>query len=132
VKLYYDVTEHIQRYLVTRDSQSLHEAIGLLALERRDPTLQESILTLDNISAKQAEMTIAKEGYLRISTSEITNSGHVEQDKYIRVVDKTGIDEKTGEINGTTAIVLKVGLITDEFLLLVPYTPGGDTDGTID
>ena len=134
MKLYYDVAEAIQRYLVTRDTIHLHAAMGILAEEQRNPELQESILTLDNISIKAVEHTIATEGYLRISTGEITNSEGIPvlQDKYIRLVDKTAeYDTDTGMLT-STAIVLKVAIITDDFLLLVPYTPGSLAEGSID
>lgn len=124
MKIYYATTEAIQRYLVTAEPQYLHQAIAGLSAELRDPELQDTLLTLDNISAAEAEFTIARDGYLRISTTEITNNGHVALDRYIRVVDKVG--------SGTTAIVLKVAAITDDFLLLVPYTPGGGTNGPED
>jgi hypothetical protein len=120
MKLYYEVTDAIQRYLVTGAVEHLYKASQLIQSELTDPQLQSSVLTLDTISTQQAVALIAAKGYLRMSTSGVTNDGPVYLDKYIRVVDKTPSE---------AALVLNVASITEDYLVLVPYSPGVTTDG---
>jgi len=126
MKLHFEVSAALNAYFVTRDEAHLHQAMADIQAEIDDPVLQESILTLDNLTAKQIEKIIGEVGYLRISTQEVTNSEGipVETDKYIRVM-YLGADDQA-------SIILKVAAITNDFLVLVPYTPGSGLDGSLE
>ena len=126
MRLHFEVSAALNAYFVTRDEAHLYQAIANIQAEIANPVLQESVLTLDNMTAKQIEQIIGEVGYLRISTQDVTNSAGipVEVDKYIRVM-YLGADEQT-------SIILKVAIITDDSLVLVPYAPGSGLDGSLE
>ena len=118
MKVYYDLLERVQEYLVSRDPKALISARDIIEDEINSPQLQESILTLDVLSTKAAAKSLQEDGFLRLTHTQVTNTPgvEVELDKYIRLI---GSDAEEN-----VATIVKVAAL-EPYIILVPYTPSG-------
>ena len=112
MNLYYETKAALQRYMVTRDKSMLDQIIALTNAELDDPTLQECVLTLDNMGLAEADAHLSDNHCIKISTAEVTNSAPVVLGKWVRLL---ATDQPEN-----TCILLKVAHFDEKVLVLVP------------
>ena len=121
-------------YYVSADVKFLEVAIADLQHEMEFPSLQKTILTLDELSEVQVATILQSTGYLRLSADECTNKiliegeyitgvkAGVEEGKLIRVYPK----EYDPETDPNTCVLLQVADWNGRTLILV-VPPTGDS-----
>lgn len=109
----------MQRYMVTGDRSMLDQIIQLVGSELSDPTLQKCVISLDSMTAYEANVKLAEEHYLKVPTTDFTDSDPIVVGKWVRVM---AVDQQEN-----TCMLLKVAHLDAKNILLVPPNRGGES-----
>jgi hypothetical protein len=112
---YNKVIEHLQAYLVKRDTGSLNAALAVLEAERDNPSLSATTITL-NMPGAEVENKISTEGSLKVRLGEgMQVDGDLQEGKFVRVFASDQPED--------TCLILNITFMQDKVVVLVPIMP---------
>ncbi len=113
MKLFVDVSQLVQQYYVTRDSDCLVKAIEAINEELHNPSLQEHTISLRHMSTKDVTEALSSgSGFIKIDNQEADSSGVIVPNQAVRVYPNDLQDD-------TTCFVFNVAHIDDMCTVLV-------------